>query len=191
MERLYLILDSGGCSVAQGVLESQPNAEILQIRVLNGAEEEVAAHKEIQLIGLADDSPDRRGTILRRRGERFVVQPTAVLGPEARENLRIDTRFRSVLYPVSGAWRGQRSIRCHDLSCGGVAFYCEEPLEVREVAEIVLPVTDEPLILKIQILRPLPTEEPTPLYAAKFVDLIQDQEILIRKAVFSIEVSRK
>ena len=191
MERLYLILDSGGCSLAQGVLESQPNAEILQIRVLNGAEEEVAAHQEVQLIGLADDSPDRRGTILRRRGERFVIQPTAVLGPEARENLRIGTRFESVLYPVSGDWRGQRPVRGCDLSCGGVAFFCEEPLAVREIAEIVLPVTDEPLILKVQVLRSLPTEDPVPLYAAKFVDLIQDQEIMIRKAVFSIEVGGK
>ena len=28
-----------------------------------------------------------------------------------------------------------------------------------------------------------------PLYAAKFVDLIQDEEALIRKAVFSIQIT--
>ena len=178
-ERLYLILDSKGTPLANAVLESPQKAEVLQIRVLGGKEEVVAAHQELQLIGMDDTSPDRVGLIVRQREDRFVIQPTAALGPAARENLRILT-----------SWRGQRTFRAKDLSCGGLAFYTQTPLDVREIVEIVLPVTDAPLVVRAQVLRQLASEpEEDPLYASKFVDLIQDEEAMIRRAVFSIQLN--
>lgn len=188
-ERLYLILDSQGNPLANAVLESPLNSEVLQIRVLNDKVETVAAHRELQLIGVDDGSPNRVGVIVRQRDDQLVIQPTAALGPAARENLRIVTDFESVMYPVSGRWKGQRALKAKDLSCGGIAFYSSIPLEDREIVEIVLPVTDSPLVIKTQVLRPLEDESSQlPLYAAKFVDLIHDEEALIRKAVFSIQI---
>lgn len=189
-ERLYLILDSQGTPLANAVLESPPKAEILQIRVLNDKVEAVAAHREIQLIGIDNGTPGRVGVIVRQRDDRLVVQPTAALGPAARENLRILTDFESVMYPVTGRWKGQRSLRAKDLSCGGIAFYSGIPLEDREIVEMVLPVTDSPVVVRAQMIRQLKDESSQlPLYAAKFVDLIQDEEALIRKAVFSIQIT--
>lgn len=188
-ERLYLILDSQGTPLANAVLESPLNAEVLQLRVLNDKVEAVAEHRELQLIGVDDGSPDRVGVIVRQRGDQLVVQPTAALGPAARENLRILTDFESVMYPVSGYWTGQRAFKAKDLSCGGIAFWSTIFLEDREIVEMVLPVTDSPLLIKTQVLRALPDESSRlPLYAAKFVDLIHDEEALIRKAVFSIQI---
>ena len=60
-ERLYLLLDSKGTPLANAVLESPPNSEVLQIRVLNDKVEDVAAHREIQLIGIDDSTPNRVG----------------------------------------------------------------------------------------------------------------------------------
>ena len=170
-------------------MESPPNSEVLQIRILGGKEDKVAEHREIQLIGMDDSTPNRVGVIIRQRDDKMVIQPTAALGPNARENLRIFTDFESVMYPVTGRWKGQRTLKAKDLSCGGIAFWADRALEDREIVEMVLPVTDAPLIVKTQILRELPddtTEQP--LYASKFVDLIQDEEALIRKAVFSIQI---
>ena len=180
MERLYLVLDSQGRALCQGILESSPHADMLQVRLLGDEWEETALTGEVQLIGLDDSLPARRGEITRQRGCQIVVRPTAELGAEARENLRVRTNFKSVIYPVTGQWRGQRAIRCHDLSCGGSAFHT--------MAELVLPVTDEPLLLHLRVLRTRTTEEPVPLYAARFVDLCMDEEVFIRKAVFSIQV---
>ena len=188
-ERIYLILDSKSTPLANAVLESPPNSEVLQIRILGGKEDKVAEHREIQLIGMDDSTPNRVGVIIRQRDDKMVIQPTAALGPNARENLRIFTDFESVMYPVTGRWKGQRTLKAKDLSCGGIAFWADRALEDREIVEMVLPVTDAPLIVKTQILRELPddtTEQP--LYASKVVDLIQDEEALIRKAVFSIQI---
>ena len=121
-ERLYLLLDSKGTPLANAVLESPPNSEVLQIRVLNDKADEVATHREIQLIGIDDSTPNRVGVIVRQRDDKLVIQPTAALDSNARENLRILTDFSSVMYPVSGRWKGQRAVRGKDLSCGGVAF---------------------------------------------------------------------
>ena len=189
MERLYLILDSQGTPLCQAALESPLNGEVLQLRILEDDPDDLC--HDVQLIGLDDGSPARRGLVTRQRGNRVVVQPTADLGAQARENLRVPTHFESVIYPVSGSWKGQRAVRGYDLSCGGVAFQTMQELEVGEEAELVLPVTDEPLLLRFRVLRTLPTDAPVPLYAARFLDLILDQELLIRKAVFSIQVGGK
>ena len=188
-ERLYLLLDSKGTPLANAVLESPPNSEVLQIRILGGKEDKVAEHREIQLIGMDDSTPNRVGVIIRQKDDKMVIQPTAALGPNARENLRIFTDFESVMYPVTGRWKGQRVLKAKDLSCGGVAFWADKPLEEREIVEMVLPVTDSPLVVKTQVLRRLEDDSTElPLYASKFVDLIQDEESLIRKAVFSIQI---
>lgn len=187
-ERLYLILDSKGTPLANALLVSPPDAEMLQIEVLNGKVDDVAAHREIQMIGIDDSTPNRIGVIVRQRNDNLTVQPTAALDANARENLRILTNFASVMYPVSGRWKGQKAVRGKDLSCGGVAFYTAVPLEEREIVEIVLPVTDEPLVVKTQVIRIVQESGGLPLYAAKFVDLIHDEEALIRKAVFSIQI---
>ena len=187
-ERLYLILDSKGTPLANAVLESPPSSEVLQLQVLGGKVEQVMAHREIQLIGIDDSTPNRVGVIVRQREDQLVIQPTAALDANARENLRILTTFSSVMYPVSGRWKGQKNVKGKDLSCGGVAFYSDCRLENREIVELVLPVTDQPLVVKTQVIRTLEEEGAPPLYAAKFVDLIQDEEALIRKAVFSIQI---
>ena len=169
-------------------MQAPPDAEMLQIEVLNGKVDDVAAHREIQMIGIDDSTPNRIGVIVRQRNDSLTVQPTAALDANARENLRILTNFASVMYPVSGRWKGQKAVRGKDLSCGGVAFYTAVPLEEREIVEIVLPVTDEPLVVKTQVIRIVQESGGLPLYAAKFVDLIHDEEALIRKAVFSIQI---
>ena len=75
----------------------------------------------------------------------------------------------------------------NDLSCGGVAFFCARKLKVDEVAEIVIPVTAEPLVLRVKILRERPSPEPIPLYAAEFVDMLREEENMVCEAVFSLQ----
>ena len=187
-EKLYLILDNQGSPLAQATLESPPGAEVAQMRLVQEMDMDFTLMGELQFIGLDDSLVSKRGTVTIQRGDRLAVRTGAILSAEARQNLRIKTDFESVMYPVTGNWKGQRPIRGHDLSCGGVAFHSERELQPREIVQIVLPVTDEPMVLKTRILRPIPTDEPVPLYASQFVDLILDEEIMIRKAVFSIQV---
>lgn len=192
MERLYLILNREGIPLAQAVLESPPGAEVVQMRLLQEDDNtDYIKVGEVQLIGLDNSMTSKRGVVTMQRGPRLVIRPGEVLGAQARENLRIQTDFESVMYPVSGFWKGQRPIQGHDLSCGGLAFYSESPaLKAGEVVEVVLPVTDEPLLLHLRVLRELNSDrEGLLLYASRFIDICLDEEVSIRKAVFSIQLN--
>jgi len=190
MEKLYLILNRQGEALAQAVLESPRITEAVQLRLTEETELDFLRVGEIQCIALDSRTPSLRGFVTIQRGERLVVRPRAMLGEEARENLRILTDFESVMYPITGYWKGQRSIRGKDLSCGGVAFYTAQTLKAGEVVQLVLPVTDSPLLLRTRVLRELSSQDGVTLYAARFIDLCLDEEFIIRKAVFSIQVSR-
>ncbi len=52
-----------------------------------------------------------------------------------------------------------------------------------------MPITSEPLILKCQVLRRRPSDRKDEvLYAAKFVEMCDDEEMIVREAVFSVQV---
>lgn len=119
----------------------------------------------------------------------IVLDPLRALGEEVRQNLRMPTSFESFVYPVTG---GQVPIRANDLSCGGVSFFCAHDFAIKERFEIVVPITFEaPLVLKSEILRARPAGGAIQLYAAKFVDMIHDEERRVREAVFSVQLQRK
>ena len=189
MDRTYLLMNDQDKAVAKATLASSLDGEVVQFRlqVERGARVEVG--QTLRFIGNDESTPDFVGVVERRREDQIVVRSTAPLDKGARKNLRVDVQFRSLLYPISGSWKGRRVIRGEDLSCGGVAFYCSEPLQVGEIAQIVLPMTENPLLLQVQILRIHTGNSPLPLYAARFVDMIHDEEALVRRAVFDIQMA--
>ena len=57
--------------------------------------------------------------------------------------------------------------------------------------EVVIPVTSQPLVLRMKILRRRSSSRKEPLYAAQFVDLLREEESMVREAVFSIQLQKK
>lgn len=187
--KLYALLDSRNAVLAQGRLENPPNAPDWQVRVPEDKISAVMEHEEIQLVPIDGDGDALLGRVRRNRNDLIVLQKLQSLGSEMRQNLRMPTHFQSFIYPVSGGWKGRRQAEANDLSCGGVAFFCAQQLEDGEVVELVVPITSEPLILKCQVLRRRPSDrEDEVLYAAKFVEMCDDEEMIVREAVFSVQV---
>ena len=188
----YMIADSQNEPLCRAVLESPPTAAVWRLRVLDGGLSRVLEHEIVNLISTGENAPDMTGRILSSSGEDILeAEPVDLLGEALRQNLRVPVRFDSFLYPVSGAWTGRAPIVCHDLSCGGAAFFCGFPLQLGEIVELVVPITVQPLILRAKILRRRPSNSDIPLYSAKFVDMIHDQEVLVREAVFSQQIANR
>lgn len=187
--KLYALLDSRNAVLTQGRLENPPDAPDWQVRVPEDKISAVMEHEEIQLVPIDGDGDALLGRVRRNRNDLIVLQKLQSLGSEMRQNLRMPTHFQSFIYPVSGGWKGRRQAEANDLSCGGVAFFCAQQLEDGEVVELVVPITSEPLILKCQVLRRRPSDrEDEVLYAAKFVEMCDDDEMIVREAVFSVQV---
>lgn len=188
----YLLLDSAGDPIAKGLLESPPGWDVLQLRVMEDKIREVLDHELLQLVGMSDGAPNLLGRIDGHRGDVLTLTKIKTLDAEARRNLRMPSVFQSFIYPRAGRWRGRREIESIDISCGGVAFYCRERLEPGESLEVVVPITAEPLVLHCKLLRAwqTPGREET-AYAVKFVDMCHDEEVLLREAVFSIQLQSR
>lgn len=190
-EEAILLLDSTGAALAQARLEGPADGPALQLFVLEGKAGEAAAHEVIQVVGMGESGLALQCQTVRRQGERIVLNKVAQLGPDFRLNLRVPVRFQSFLYPVSGAWRGRMALQSVELSCSGIAFYAPPGLSVRETVEVVIPIAQQPLILRCTVQTQKPLQAWRSFYAAEFSDLCHDEESLLRKAVFRQQLAQR
>ena len=190
-EHTYIILDSQNAPLASGQLLSPPGDEMLQLLVLDNKVDHVTAHEIVNLIAMGSSDASLQCQVLRARGDKVVLKRIATLDPEVRRNLRVPVKFDSFVYPVTGRWRGRRRVQSLDLSCGGVAFRGETGLQEGERVELVVPTNEAPLILCCQILRVKDLQDGKQLYATKFVDMCEDEEVTVREAVFSLQLRNR
>ena len=190
-EKLYMLLDSANTPLAHCVIQGAEDGKILQVEVLHGREGDVAPHEVVELICMGRGGKDYQCRVMRQRGERFSLEKIMELDPEVRRNLRVPVRFETFLYPVTGRWKGRRDALSLDLSCGGLGFFSIPGLKVGERIEVVIPLTDEPLILRCEVLRIKELKDERVMYASKFVDMCEDEEVMVRKAVFNIQLQNE
>ena len=189
-QSLYLLLDSKGAAIARGRIQGDTSGRFWQIEVEDGKIDAVLSHKKLKLLSIMDAGPSYEGTIVRSRNDLIQLEVTKLAREtgDMRKNLRVTTSFKSLIYPVTGGWRGRRPIESRDLSCGGIAFYTDHSLQVGERLEVVVPVTSQPLVVLCEILRMRPADRAAILYACKFTDLCNDEETLLREAVFNLQL---
>lgn len=184
----YLILDSANTPLAHGKMETPPGSKPMRMLVLEAKVDNVMEHGEVNLVGMGSSDLPMRCRVLRQRGDRVLLEKLGTLDGELRRNLRVPVQFDTFLYPLDGAWRGRRTARSLDLSCGGIAFLAEDGLELHDRAEIVVVPTENPVLLRCEVLRKQEREGGAFFYATKFVDMCEDEEVAVREAVFSLQL---
>lgn len=184
----YLILDSANTPLAHGKMETPPGSKPMRMLVLEAKVDDVMEHGEVNLVGMGSSDLPMRCRVLRQRGDRVLLEKLGTLDGELRRNLRVPVQFDTFLYPLDDAWRGRRNARSLDLSCGGIAFLAEDGLELHDRAEIVVVPTENPVLLRCEVLRKQEREGGPFFYATKFVDMCEDEEVAVREAVFSLQL---
>lgn len=184
----YLILDLSGRPLMRAATRQALHEGVCRMELESEEDCEKLEREELyQLAGITDGTT-AEARFLRGRGETAEFEIVRMLDAEIRQNLRIPVRFESFLYPISGSWKGRAAIESRDLSCGGIAFVSKQKLEVGEICEIVIPVTSEPLILKLKILRAGEAGEEGVSYAAEFQNMVHEEESMVREAVFGLQL---
>lgn len=184
----YLILDSANTPLAHGKMETPPGSKPMRMLVLEAKVDNVMEHGEVNLVGMGSSDLPMRCRVLRQRGDKVLLEKLGTLDGELRRNLRVPVQFDTFLYPLDGAWTGRRTARSLDLSCGGIAFLAEDGLELHDRAEIVVVPTENPVLLRCEVLRKQEREGGPFFYATKFVDMCEDEEVAVREAVFSLQL---
>lgn len=183
----YLILDCGYTPIARGELLSRPDHAQIRLKVLEHKADLVAAQTTFQLVSMADHDSSMLVEFIRKDEDCLIVQPLRYLGSEVRQNLRMPTDFFTYIYPTTRDWRGRHTVQVRDLSCGGVSLYSSMQLEEGEQLEVVIPLMEPPLILPCRVVR-RDSAQGRDLYALSFVGLCGEEEALVRKAVFNIQL---
>ena len=184
----YLLLDSQGNAIGHGATQQRPTEKVWRLQVGGRDIDTVMRHTNITLVSAAANTPGLEARIIGRKGDQVELELVRTLDEDVRKNLRIPVRFVSYLYPVSGSWKGRVPIVSKDLSCGGLAFYCPRTLDAGETVEVVVPVTAQPLVLPLQILRMRTCPDGETFYAGCFLDLVREEENMVREAVFSLQI---
>ena len=188
----YLILDTQNHALANGELASPAGTTPMRLSILDNKVDHVMEHEVITLFSSLTTELPIQCRILRQRGDVVLVEKIATLDPEVRRNLRVPVKFDSFAYPLPGsAWKGRIPVQSIDLSCGGIAFYADHVFELHEHMEIVVTPTEEPVILHCEILRQQELQNGRYLYATKFVDMCEDEEVVVREAVFSLQLQAR
>ena len=190
-QSLYLMLDSKGNPIARGRVQGKTDGPYWQIQVEDGKIDEILAHKRLKLLSIMDTGPSYEGVIVRSRNDMIQLEVTKINADahDMRKNLRVVVHFDSFIYPLSGGWTGRRKVESNDLSAGGIAIFTDHSLQVGEQLEVVIPVTAQPLVLRGQVLGIRPSERTScVLYAAKFLELCNDEETMLREAVFNLQL---
>lgn len=184
----YMILDSQNNALASGEEISPPGTTPMRLQILDNKVDDVMGHEVIVLLSSRNNDLPVQCRILRQRGDDILVEKLATLDPEVRQNLRVPVRFDTLIYPLPGSgWRGRQAVQAIDLSCGGVAFYSDFRLNVHDKVEIVVTPTGAPVILHCEILKRQDLQNRF-MYATRFVDLCEDEEVAVREAVFSLQL---
>ena len=187
---MCLFLSCEHLPIAKGMIEGPTTGESIQILVLDKNAEMIKNQEVVEVVDLSGGG-SYRCCFARQKEDRVVLKKMMTLDPELRRSLRIPVRFQSFLYPIAHEWRGRKEIESIDLSCGGIAFYGNDEMHVGDRAEVVIPITANPLIVRIELLRKQELKNGRAYYTAKFADLCDGEEHMICEAVFSIQLQNR
>ncbi len=183
----WMLFDPAYTLVAQAELESKRGDFIAVLRPEGGKDKIKEAMKMRIVFFSWTEDPDviYRGEVTSRRGGRLYLENVTRMAPDTGHHLRVRMDFHSKLLCVRDGKMFRSPIVSFDLSAGGIAFFSPVELEIGEECEVVIPVTTEMLVVKMKILRSEIAGTRRWKYAARFSDLSNEEETMIRQAIFS------
>lgn len=186
---MCVLLDSSTSRVvARGTLESPPDGLNIQVNITEGNAQDVINAEHVQIVPADESITPKLGHVISRRVNLLTLEPLRdLVGNEVRENLRMPVDFETFIYPTDGT-PGRYRCKANDLSCGGISFFSIYEFTPGQLIEIVIPITRiTPLLVPAKILRSKPDVGAT-FYAAQFQELLNEQESMIREAVFNVQL---
>lgn len=184
-KNLWMLFDPAYTLVDQAVLESKRGDCIAVLRPV-GENIKEAMQMHIVLFSWAEDPRIvYRGEVVSRRAGRLYLENVTRMEPDTGHHLRVRMDFRSKLLYMRGGRIFPAPIVSFDLSAGGIAFFSPAELEIHEECEVVIPVTSTMLVVRMRILHGEVATSQNWKYAACFLDLSNEEEAMIRQAIFS------
>ncbi len=187
---LCVLLDSNTSRVlARGTLEGPPEGLNMQVNIIEGDPLSVVNTEHVQIVPADEEISPKLGHVIHYQGTHLVLEPLRdLVGNTVRANLRMPVDFDTFIYPTDGS-TGRYRAKSNDLSCGGISFFTDGSFRVGDIVEVVVPITKGgPLIMPCELLRVRENDDGSRFCAAKFTEVLNEQESMLREAVFNVQL---
>jgi hypothetical protein len=127
------------------------------------------------------------------KGEKLFVENLKNITAQLRSDLKVKVSYKSTVRMLDTPSSTNINIQSRDISCGGICFQTEQDLMTTELYETVVPITQDPIILRFRIIRKVfDKEKNVYVYGARFIELKHNEERMLRQAIFRLQmIARK
>jgi hypothetical protein len=131
------------------------------------------------------------GEIIEIEKNKVHVDDIRDLGPmSSRKDVRVNVNFDSCILCKSDDGYLSIDIKVRNVSSGGMCFICHDNLAMDKIYETVVDWIKTPIVVKLKLLRKEHVENNMILYGCSFVDLLKEEEKLLRAGVFYIQTKK-
>ena len=181
----FAIVNDERHTIATCVMLSQ-QGQNKQLKLLTYPNTDLTAFEHINLFSLnSTQFMAWRGKITRQRDEQVIFFAEEQIGENFRRHLRMNMSVDTYIYSLKNP-KIRYKVKSNDISCGGVSIFSSTKLHLGERFEIVIPSTEPPIIVPIEVLRVLSDSQN--LYACQFIDLLLQEEALIQESIFEYDL---
>mgnify|MGYP001623098042 CR=1 FL=1 len=190
-EEKYLILSENDMVLCEAVLEKS-SADTVVMKV----KDSVKSLKDLEIVKfhkMQSYAETYQGHILDISGLTVTINKVVNVSAQMRSELKVKIRFETQKKKITmlGEVENQTSVPVvsRDISCGGICFLTKTDLDTESTYEIVIPITSEPILADLKIVRKefIP-EENMFIYGSKFIDFNVNGERMLREAVFKLQM---
>lgn len=107
-----------------------------------------------------------------------------------RKDVRVNVNISSCILFDSDDGYFSMNIIIRNISAGGMYFICRSDLNMDEAYETVIDWIETPIIVKLKLLRKNLNKNNEFVYGCRFIDLLKEEECLMRAGVFYIQTKK-
>ena len=109
---------------------------------------------------------------------------------DQRVDVRVNVNMNARISYESGKDYFTYDIYVKNISSGGMSFCCEEEVPMDIIYEMVTDWTDPLMVVKVKLLRKKPAENDMNSYGCKYIDLLPEEESILRAGVYYIQAMK-
>lgn len=122
--------------------------------------------------------------------DKIFIKNIRNIGPILHNDVRVMVDIPSTIYYENDEERFEYDVRVRNISSGGMCFACREDLDMNDIYETVVEWIKTPIVVKFKLLRKEYDEYNNIVYGCKFIDLLMEEEFLLRAGVYYIQAKK-
>lgn len=186
-DKVQILNDKNEC-VANGCLQHMDNDKVVLSLEPSDMTEEIKMLYEIRFRVMGSYKDIYDGKVSRIADNKIYIWELKNSDIQRRQDVKLDIGYETTIsFHHEGQVRNLL-VKVKDISTGGLQFICKSNLNMELVYETIIPITREPIVMSLEIIRKTVVEgNDCFLYGGKFIDIDAEEEKILREVIFRLQ----